>query len=117
MRVLEIQNKNSLNMKIAGNYLNSTFHIEVKTKSKYKTIKNTKRHFGCKDEEKTIQPILQKKKKQVNENNKKLSKAIITFCWICKEKYSSFFFMTSKISYKKFAMLSSLKLVIKISYF
>ena len=62
MKALKIQTKNLLNMKIAGSYLNFNFHIEVKAKSKYITIKNTKWHFGCKDEEKTMQPILQEKR-------------------------------------------------------
>ena len=56
MRVLKIQSKDLLNMKIVVNYLNCFFHIEVKTKSKYKTlnfafqfIKNTIWHFVYKD--------------------------------------------------------------------
>ena len=56
MRVLKIQSKDLLNMKIVVNYLNCVFHIEVKTKSKYKTlnfafqfIKNTIWHFVYKD--------------------------------------------------------------------
>ena len=36
MEALKIQSKNLLNMKIAVNYLNFVFHIEVKTKSKYR---------------------------------------------------------------------------------
>ena len=53
MRALKIQSKNLLNMKMEVSYLNFVFHIEVKTKSKYKIlnflfqfIKNTKWHFG-----------------------------------------------------------------------
>ena len=38
MKALKIQTKNSLNMKIVVNYLNFAFRIEVKTKSKYKTL-------------------------------------------------------------------------------
>ena len=52
MRILKIQSKPLLNMKIVVNYLNSVVHIEVKTKPKYKIlnfifqfIKNTKEHF------------------------------------------------------------------------
>ena len=55
-KVLKIQTKNLLNMKMVVNYLNFVFHIEVKTKSKYKIlnfvfqfIKNTKWHFGYTD--------------------------------------------------------------------
>ena len=55
-RALKIQSKNLLNMKIEVNYQNFVFHIEVKTKSKYKTlnfvfqfIKNTKWHFEYTD--------------------------------------------------------------------
>ena len=51
MRVLKIQSKNLLNVKIVVNYLNLVFRIDVKTKSKYKIfnfvfqfIKNTKLH-------------------------------------------------------------------------
>ena len=56
MRALKIQSKNLLNMKIVVNYLNFVFHIELKTKSKYKildfvfqSINNTKSHFGYTD--------------------------------------------------------------------
>ena len=56
MRALKIQSKNLLNLKIIVNYLNFVFHIEVQTKSKYKTlnfvfqfIKNTKWYFGYTD--------------------------------------------------------------------
>ena len=56
MKVLKIQTKNLLNMKMVVNYLNFVFRIEVKTKSKYKIlnfvfqfIKNTKWHFGYTD--------------------------------------------------------------------
>ena len=56
MRVLKIQSKNLLNMKIVVNYLNFVFQIEVNTRSKYKIlnfvfqfIKNTKWHFGYTD--------------------------------------------------------------------
>ena len=51
-----MQNKNLLNMKIVINYLNFTFHIEVKTKSNYKIlnlifqfIRSTKWQFGYTD--------------------------------------------------------------------
>ena len=53
MKVLKIQTKNLLNMKMTVNYLNFVFRIEVKTKSRYRIlnfvfqfIKNTKWHFG-----------------------------------------------------------------------
>ena len=53
MRVLKIQRKTLLNMKMVVKYLNSVFHTEVKTKSSYKIlnfvfqfIKNMKWHFG-----------------------------------------------------------------------
>ena len=36
MRALKIQSKSLLNMKLVVIYLNFVFHIEVKTKSKYK---------------------------------------------------------------------------------
>ena len=56
MRVLKIQSKTLLNMKMVVKYLNFVFHIEVKTKSNYKIlnfvfqfIKNTKWHFGYTD--------------------------------------------------------------------
>ena len=56
MKVLKIQTKNLLNMKMTVNYLNFVFRIEVKTKSKYRIlnfvfqfIKNTKWHFGYTD--------------------------------------------------------------------
>ena len=55
-RALKNKNKNLLNMKIAVNYLNFVFHIEVKTKSKYKIlnlvfqfIKNMKWYFKYTD--------------------------------------------------------------------
>ena len=38
MRAFKIQSKNLLNMKRIDNYLNFIFHIEFKTKSKYKTL-------------------------------------------------------------------------------
>ena len=51
-RALKIPSKNSLKKNIALNYLNFIFHIDVKTKSKNKTLncdfqftKNTKQHF------------------------------------------------------------------------
>ena len=51
-RASKIPSKNSLNKNIALNYLNFIFHIDVKTKSKNKTLncdfqftKNTKQHF------------------------------------------------------------------------
>ena len=56
MRVLKIQSKALLNMKIVVKYLNFVFYIEVKTKSNYKTlnfifqfIKNMKWYFGYTD--------------------------------------------------------------------
>ena len=56
MKPLKIQSKNLLNMKMAVNYLNFVFRIEVKTKSKYRIlnfvfqfIKNTKWHFRYTD--------------------------------------------------------------------
>ena len=55
-KVLKIQVKNLLNMKMTVNYLNFAFRIEVKTKSKqrilnfvFQFIKNTKWHFGHTD--------------------------------------------------------------------
>ena len=54
--VSKIQIKNLLNMKVVVNYFNFVFHIEVKTKSKYKVlnfvfqlIKNSKWYFGYTD--------------------------------------------------------------------
>ena len=38
MKVLKIQIKNLLNMKMTVNYLNFLFRIEVKTKSKYRIL-------------------------------------------------------------------------------
>ena len=56
MKALKIQIKNLLNMKMAVNYLDFVFLIEVKSKSKHRTlnfvfqfIKNTKWHFGYSD--------------------------------------------------------------------
>ena len=56
MKVLKIQRKNLLNMKMVVSYLNFVFFIEVKAKSKYRIlnfvfqfIKNTKWHFGYMD--------------------------------------------------------------------
>ena len=56
IKVLKIQRKNLLNMKIVVSYLNFVFFIKVKTKSKYKIlnfvfqfIKKTKWHFGYTD--------------------------------------------------------------------
>ena len=56
MRVLKIQGKTLLNMKMVVKYLNFVFHIEVKTKSNYKILnfvfqflKNMKWHFGYTD--------------------------------------------------------------------
>ena len=56
MKVLKIQRKNLLNMKIVVSYLNFVFFIEVKAKSKYRIlnfvfqfIKKTKWHFGYTD--------------------------------------------------------------------
>ena len=56
MKILKIQRKNLLNMKMVVNYLNFVFLIEVKSKSKYRIlnfvlqfIKNTKWHFGYTD--------------------------------------------------------------------
>ena len=51
-----MQTKNSLNMNIVVKYLNFTYRIEIKSKSKYKIfnflfqlIKNTNRYFGYTD--------------------------------------------------------------------
>ena len=56
MKVLKIQRKNLLNMKMAVSYLNFVFHIEVKAKSKYRVLnfvfkftKNMKWHIGYTD--------------------------------------------------------------------
>ena len=56
MKVLKIQRKNLLNMKMVVNYLNFVFFIEVKAKSKcrilnfvFQFIKKTKYHFGYTD--------------------------------------------------------------------
>ena len=56
MKVLKIQAKNLLNIKVKVNYLDFVFRIEVKTKSKYRIlnfvfqfIKNTKWYFGYTD--------------------------------------------------------------------
>ena len=56
IRVLKIQSKTLLNIKIVVKYLNVVFHIEVKTKSNYKIlnfvfqfIKNMRWHFGYTD--------------------------------------------------------------------
>ena len=56
MKILKIQRKNLLNMKMVVNYLNFVFLNEVKSKSKYRIlnfvfefIKNTKWHFGYTD--------------------------------------------------------------------
>ena len=56
MKVLKIQTKNLLNMKMTVNYLNFVFRVEVKTKSKdrilnfvFQFIKDTKWHFGHTD--------------------------------------------------------------------
>ena len=56
MKVLKIQRKNLLNMKMVVSYLNFVFFIEVKTKSRYRILnfvfqftKNTKWHFGYTD--------------------------------------------------------------------
>ena len=56
MKVLKIQRKNLLNMKMVVSYLNFVFFIEVKAKSKYRTlnfvfqfIKKTKWYFGYTD--------------------------------------------------------------------
>ena len=56
MKILKIQRKNLLNMKMVVNYLNSVFFIEIKSKSKYRIlnfffqyIQNTKWHFGYAD--------------------------------------------------------------------
>ena len=38
MKVLKIQTKNLLNMKMTVNYLNFLFRIQVKTKSKYRIL-------------------------------------------------------------------------------
>ena len=56
IKLLKIQRKNLLNMKMVVSYLNFVFFIEVKTKSKYRffnfvfqSIKKTKWHFGYTD--------------------------------------------------------------------
>ena len=56
MKVLKIQRKNLLNMKMVVSYLNFVFFIKVKAKSKYRIlnfvfqfIKKTKWHFGYTD--------------------------------------------------------------------
>ena len=56
MKVLKIQRKNLLNMKMVVSYLNFVFFIEVKVKSKYRIlnfvfqfVKKTKWHFGYTD--------------------------------------------------------------------
>ena len=56
MKVLKIQRKNLLNMKMVVSYFNFVFFIEVKAKSKHRIlnfvlqlIKNTKWHFGYTD--------------------------------------------------------------------
>ena len=56
MRLLTIQSKALLSMKMVVKYLNFVFHIEVKTKSNYEIlnvvfqfIKNIKWHFGYTD--------------------------------------------------------------------
>ena len=56
IKVLKIQRKNLLNMKMVVSYLNFVFFIKVKSKSKYRIlnfvfqfIKNTKWHFGYTD--------------------------------------------------------------------
>ena len=65
MRVLKIQSKTLLNMKLVVKSLNFVFHIEVKTKSNYKIlnfvfqfIKNLKWHFGYTDCYITQKPLL-----------------------------------------------------------
>ena len=56
MKILKIQRKNLLNMKMVVSYLNFVFFIEVKAKFKYRIlnfvfqfIKKTKWHFGYTD--------------------------------------------------------------------
>ena len=56
MKVLTIQRKNLLNMKMVVSYLNFVFFIKVKAKSKYRIlsfvfefIKKTKWYFGYTD--------------------------------------------------------------------
>ena len=56
MKLLKIQRKNILNMKMVVNYLNFAFLFKVKAKAKYRilnfvfqSIKNTKWHFGYTD--------------------------------------------------------------------
>ena len=44
LRVLKIQTKTLLNMKMEVKYLNFVFHIEVKTKSNYKKSVHRKCH-------------------------------------------------------------------------
>ena len=61
MKVIKIQTKNLLNMKMTFNYLNFVFCIEVKIKPKYRIlkfvfqfIKNTKWQFGYTDYSESI---------------------------------------------------------------
>ena len=56
MKAFKTHSKNLLNIKMVVNFLNFVFHIELKTKSKYRIlnfifqfIKNTKWHFGYTD--------------------------------------------------------------------
>ena len=56
MKVLKIQRKNLLNMKMIVSFLNFVFFIEVKAKSRYRILKfvfqffkKTKWHFGYTD--------------------------------------------------------------------
>ena len=58
MKVLKIQRKNLLSMKMVVNYFNFVFLTEVKSKSKYRIlsfvfqfIKNTQWYFGYADSE------------------------------------------------------------------
>ena len=58
MKVLKIQRKNLLSMKMVVNYFNFVFLTEVKSKSKYRIlsfvfqfIKNTQWYFGYTDSE------------------------------------------------------------------
>ena len=63
-------------MKMIVNYLNFSFHIEVKIKSKYKIfdfvfqfIKDTKWHFGYTDSMNTLIPLL----REINSSQEKMS--------------------------------------------
>ena len=67
MKVLKIQSKNLLNMKMVFSYFNFVFFIEVKAKSKYRIlnfvfqyIKNTEWHLGYTDYKRLLSKFLRK---------------------------------------------------------